>query len=687
MYRSKAKGKQKEKETEKEKQYKPENEKVLHAEDHGDSIRKWLHDELPMVTQSQVNAICDSVIPKAGQEIVQDLQWPEIEVEMVNKRADEISVTEGQPEGQHEDTANDSCAEVGVKLYKLCLRKWHRFPTEIICPSTGLVFISDQEKSPSPGKLIEMNWTRSFAEAMMTIIPHSAWGIDFYLMVYAIKFACICRYDDRRPWELETYGDPFFEAFRAYQQQKPNVAKVDLLNDIERQLKRDQEWPSRQFQIFKSIAGQVKLSSKKEGKLERFHLLPVRTSDISAMVKALDGTITEEGIPFLPADYQLRLFTFSREGQIYKSPDIPADKKSYEELRHAALKGLRANAIAYELAVVEEIVLQHVPRRARALPDAEEEVEEEDSDDAPILRKRPHSGKGHEVSYSSKRQRSRRGTTHDVEDEPQPTAPTALPSEAVASTSSGQSRVLPDVESNSADHIEDDTEFIGPLANDPFSDDGSRLPLPRPITVPPRPRRQERGGERMAIDSQDVTLTTVEPLASVSSQLLTPDVVAPPASISSRLLTPTTAEPPAAISSQVSTPAAVAPFAAISSQALTSATVKPFAAIGSQVSAPVALEPPAAISGQVSTPAPAPIRLDFGNERHRHRPAPDPYSLGDLSGNDEDTLANDGQENTITEHQEDAALNSAAPDLTGQDADPQDLETKNLDEYLAEEEY
>ena len=78
----------------------------------------------------------------------------------------------------------DQGAETGQKLYKLCLRMWQVFPTEIICPGTGLVFGGNTEDHIQP-KLIEMKWTRSFNEALSKVIVHSAWRNEFYLMVSA----------------------------------------------------------------------------------------------------------------------------------------------------------------------------------------------------------------------------------------------------------------------------------------------------------------------------------------------------------------------------------------------------------------------------------------------------------------------------------------------------------------------
>ncbi|KAI1156917.1 hypothetical protein F4825DRAFT_445997 [Nemania diffusa] len=48
---------------------------------------------------------------------------------------------------------------------------------------------------------------------------------------------------DSRPWNLEAYGDPFFEAFLECQGEKPDVPKPELLGDIAQKLQERRQWP------------------------------------------------------------------------------------------------------------------------------------------------------------------------------------------------------------------------------------------------------------------------------------------------------------------------------------------------------------------------------------------------------------------------------------------------------------
>ncbi|KAI0456899.1 hypothetical protein F5B21DRAFT_521909 [Xylaria acuta] len=212
-------------------------------------MAKWLEEHRPTLTAAQINTVCRRVIPQVGQQITADLKWSEDDIRIVNQRADPTS----NADTQHEDMVADPGAETAQKLYKVCLRMWHRFPTEIICPNTGLVFGSEFEPDIQP-KLVEMRWSRKFNEVLTKIVAHNAWGDEFHLMVAAIRFACICYGDDRRPWKFEAHGDPFFETFLLCQDKNPDTAKKDLFGVIEKRLKKQQQWPSKSFQIFKSIA-------------------------------------------------------------------------------------------------------------------------------------------------------------------------------------------------------------------------------------------------------------------------------------------------------------------------------------------------------------------------------------------------------------------------------------------------
>ncbi|KAI0100185.1 hypothetical protein GGR51DRAFT_374743 [Nemania sp. FL0031] len=109
--------------------------------------------------------------------------------------------------------------------------------------------------------------------------------------------------------------------------------------------------------------------------------LAVRTTQLNKLAEALDRLTNEMGSPiFLPSKAQLKLFSEAREGGRWHAEEEPNTRQSYIRLHKAALKGLRANAIAYKLALDKEnVVLQDVPKHARVLFGMEEE-EDEDED-------------------------------------------------------------------------------------------------------------------------------------------------------------------------------------------------------------------------------------------------------------------------------------------------------------------
>ncbi|KAI8953455.1 hypothetical protein F4801DRAFT_597644 [Xylaria longipes] len=390
-----------------------------------DGMAKWLDNERPTLKESQIQNICQRVIPRVGQQITASLKWSNGDINVVNQSADEASDTQLQ----HEDTVLDQGAETGQKLYKLCLRMWHVFPTEIICPGTGLVFGSNTDDNIQ-SKLIEMKWTRSFNDALS-------------------KFVCICNSDDRRPWKPEAHGDPFFEAFLHCQEEHPDAPKKDLLDVVEQRLKGQRQLPSRIFSIFQSIASTLTKSSREDidddydeglrnrAALEPWHLLTVRTRHLTRLVEALDNTHMR-GVPtFCPSAAQLSLVTSARDGGKYHAKDAPTKKSAYKRLRKVALKGLRASAIAYKLAWdKEKTVIQDIPRYLRPVPDTDNDDDDDKDMETPPRRRRGgsaargrstsssrgsrRSGGRQQGSTSNRRKQPRRDTDEDEELEERP---------------------------------------------------------------------------------------------------------------------------------------------------------------------------------------------------------------------------------------------------------------------------
>ncbi|KAI0546042.1 hypothetical protein F4679DRAFT_599081 [Xylaria curta] len=356
----------------------------LDIKHHKEPMAKWLDSERPTLTDAQVKAICQKVTPQVNQQITASLKWSQSDIDILNRAACQAS------DAQHEDTVLDLGEETGPKLYKLCLRLWRMFPTEIICPGTGLVFGGNTEDHIQP-KLIEMKWTRSFNEALSKILVHSAWGDEFYLMVSAIKFLCICASDDRRPWKLDASDNPFFEAFLHCQEQKPDAPKKDLLDAVEERLDNQGDLPSTTLAIFQSIASTVASSPRQDinedyddglrnrPDPEPWHLLTVRTRHLALLADALDKT-NVRGMPlFCPAKAQLSLVTSALADGGRYAKDAPTNKSDYKWLRKVALKGLRASGIAYKMAWDTEMtVFRDIPRYLRPVPNTDDTDEDEE---------------------------------------------------------------------------------------------------------------------------------------------------------------------------------------------------------------------------------------------------------------------------------------------------------------------
>ncbi|KAI1156914.1 hypothetical protein F4825DRAFT_445992 [Nemania diffusa] len=321
-------------------------------------------ENIPALTGDHVQVICESVSPLVGQQITENLRWSVDTVDTIRQISAQESATIGDDPG----------IETAQKLYKMCLRKWHRFPTEIICPGTGLVFAPDDTPDPQ-AELTNIAWGRAFNSALTNIVVHAAWSNNFYLMVYAIRFVCICNSHDSRPWNLEAYGDPFFEAFLDCQEANPDVPKPELLGVIAQTLQERRQWPSRTYQIFHSIASirQLPQGGRRRNVNYRpgqYDLLTVRTRHLTSLATALDMVSEDGTIVFLPSALQALLFTHARVGGARQSKDEPVDKTAYRKLRKDAFIGLKANAMAFSLARDEaQTVFQDVPRHARVLWD------------------------------------------------------------------------------------------------------------------------------------------------------------------------------------------------------------------------------------------------------------------------------------------------------------------------------
>ncbi|TRX95171.1 hypothetical protein FHL15_003863 [Xylaria flabelliformis] len=308
-------------------------------------MAEWLNSERPTLTESQIEAIRQRVIPQVGQHITASLNWSQDDIDIVNRAADQAS------DAQHEDM---------------------------------------------PKKLIEMEWTIEFNEALSKVLVHNAWGNEFHLMVAAIRFICICTSGDRRPWKPKAYGDPFFEAFLYCQEENPEAPKSDLLDAVERRLENQRQLPSTTFRIFQSIVSTVNKALILQRRLpEPWQLLTVRTRHLSQLLECLDK-INVHGVPlFCPSETQLKIVMSAREGGIFRSKDAPTTRSDYVQLRRVALKGLRASGIAYKMAWDREnTVLQDIPRYLRPVPD----TVGEDVEMSPSRRRKGSSARGRGTS-------------------------------------------------------------------------------------------------------------------------------------------------------------------------------------------------------------------------------------------------------------------------------------------------
>ncbi|KAI1291145.1 hypothetical protein F5Y03DRAFT_400942 [Xylaria venustula] len=370
----------------------------------------------PALTKAQIDIISQRAIPQVGQHITADLRWSQNDLRIL----DQSDMSD--PTKQHENTVSDPDFTSGKTLYKICLRVWHMFPTNIICPATGLVY-GTQKAGAIQSNLIEMRWPKTFNETLIEVLVNSFWGYDFYLLVHAIKFTCICAVDDRRPWHPESHGDPFFEAFLACQERNPTASKREIIEPIEEELMSRLQWPSKAFKVFESIAEPYMAAKRKLGNDEDeyedyeaplagelpWHLNTVRTEDLKRLLRALDMIETNTCFP-LPSGAQKEIFIHARPQSKAAIRDEPSSTAAYAQLRKIALKGLRANALAYKKAWDKKsIVLQNVPKHPPSLREEQERGVQDsdhdgvDSDDGDSVlqgtQDRRHRASGTQTSY------------------------------------------------------------------------------------------------------------------------------------------------------------------------------------------------------------------------------------------------------------------------------------------------
>lgn len=99
------------------------------------------------------------------------------------------------------------------------MRVWHVFPTQVVCPSIGLVpAYGRYEGNPGP-KIIDMKWPQ--------------------------------RDDDY--FYPKHHGDPFLKAFCSCQEENERESIPDLFELVKKKLKQRNKWPSKEFNIFQWI--------------------------------------------------------------------------------------------------------------------------------------------------------------------------------------------------------------------------------------------------------------------------------------------------------------------------------------------------------------------------------------------------------------------------------------------------
>ncbi|KAI1272440.1 hypothetical protein F5Y07DRAFT_403374 [Xylaria sp. FL0933] len=349
-----------------------------------DRMAEKTDERWPSISEAEVDNICQSIMPKANQPIIAGLRWSEDDLKLLNQSANELAA----PEDQHEDTSKDPKNGSGKTLYKACLRVWHMLPTEIISASVGLVFHAKWKTTRRPSKVLEMKWTQDFYEALLTVLVHNEWRNDLKLMISAIKFACVCSISRTEPWIPEDHDDPFFGAFLACQARFRDRSRLQVFEAVESELKDKHQWPSRIFEIFKSIDQQSSLRDLEGQEVggASSHLLWVRTADLKTVAKGLDNTILPgNDFPLYPADLQRDFFVHSRpQGRSYHR-DWPRSEEEYAQLRKIGLKYLRANAMAYQMAWDKKnVVFKSLPSYPRSPAVKNEHGDYVHDDDDPI---------------------------------------------------------------------------------------------------------------------------------------------------------------------------------------------------------------------------------------------------------------------------------------------------------------
>ncbi|KAI0972198.1 hypothetical protein F4678DRAFT_460426 [Xylaria arbuscula] len=374
---------------------------------------KLIDAQWPALTGAQIDTISQSVIPQVGQHIIADLTWSQDDLRMLDQGTSDMS----DPTQQHEDTVPDPDPTSGKTLYKICLRVWHVFPTNIICPSTGLVYGTEKDQA-TQSKLFEMKWPKTFNEKLTEVLVNSFWDNDFYLLVSAIKFTCICAVDDRRRWDPESHGDPFFEAFLTCQERSPAASKRYIIAPIEQELKSRRKWPSKAFKIFKLIANPYMAARGEPGDNEDedeehegptpdelpWHLNTVRTSDLKRLLSALDAIETKCWSP-LPSGAQKEIFIHARPQAKSFDRDEPSSTDAYVQLQGQEQDVQDSDHLDVDFDDGDSVL-----QGTRGRHHIASSTHESNSQSLSLSRKRPLSDDGQHESNSNKRQCSHKDT-------------------------------------------------------------------------------------------------------------------------------------------------------------------------------------------------------------------------------------------------------------------------------------
>ncbi|RBR15221.1 uncharacterized protein FIESC28_07401 [Fusarium coffeatum] len=359
-----------------------------------------------------------------------------------------------------------------LPLFKVCLRVRRRNPLWLISPPHGLRYYH-----PQGDGLKHVIYLKTFSQLLTQLIVHPCFRTGVVRLVFAIQYAVVCRYDDRRSWlthNVDMFSGPDLTgALRAFQSCGGSRPVHEIHGEARANVVEGGETLTRFSGLLFRIGEIVKAQEyPQEQPPDEFlthhgrHVLPVTTEDLDVIRQAIDNSYnctTAEALDAYKA--------------IKKRQELP-DAKRIKEFMKRGYKELLRYYVFDKRSQPEQANNDNVPRPEAAVPSIEQEAEEQE--EAPVVGAPVD---GPEDAPDDSQMAIDPESSDDGENPAGPSPEQSRPGVSVVVQASRRGSTSPD------DMLRRESERDSSRASSPAS---NQADLPRP----PPPRRNQLGEQR-----------------------------------------------------------------------------------------------------------------------------------------------------------------------------------------------